>query len=177
MLSPGSYQFHGKYKGDLVSERPLEWRVVCATKAQTIIGRGLIMRGGNSRELKDLDFPITVPATNCPAQYIKLVFDARSASEKFISGSIWFDDFQIASEETSNSGASTSEASTSSPESSAASPTGVQKPATTPNANASPETGVAIMPPKPGGMEMKAKIFDPTMAPITLPPPSSQPSQ
>ena len=27
MLSPGSYQFQGKYKGDLVSERGLEWRV------------------------------------------------------------------------------------------------------------------------------------------------------
>ena len=66
MLSPGRYQFHGKYKGDLVSERPLEWRVVCATKEQNIIGRGLIMRGGNSRELKDLDFPITVPANKLP---------------------------------------------------------------------------------------------------------------
>ena len=31
---------------------------------------------------------------------MKLVFDARSASEKFISGSIWFDDFQITREET-----------------------------------------------------------------------------
>ena len=28
MLSPGSYQFEGKYKGDLVSERGLEWRIV-----------------------------------------------------------------------------------------------------------------------------------------------------
>ena len=100
MLAPGNYQFHGKYKGDVVSERALEWRVICAGKDQNIIGRGLVARGGSTTQWKDLEFSFAVPEANCPAQYVKLVFDARSASEKFISGSIWFDDFQITREQT-----------------------------------------------------------------------------
>ena len=99
MLSPDTYDFRGQYKGDLVSERGLEWRVVCAGKDQNIIGRGVVARGGSSTQWKDLDFSFTVPAADCPAQYVKLVFDARSASERFISGNIWFDDFKIAREE------------------------------------------------------------------------------
>ena len=98
MLSPGSYQFQGKYKGDLVSERGLEWRVICAAKEQNVIGRGLVSRS-TTAQWQDLEFSFTVPAADCPAQYVKLVFDARSASEKFISGNIWFDDFKIAREE------------------------------------------------------------------------------
>ena len=98
MLSPGSYQFHGKYKGDLVSERGLEWRVICAAKDQNIIGQGVVSRGANA-QWKDLEFSFTVPQQDCPAQYVKLVFDARSASEKFISGNIWFDDFKIVREQ------------------------------------------------------------------------------
>ena len=98
MLSPGSYQFQGKYKGDLVSERGLEWRVVCAAKEQNVIGRGLVSRS-TTAQWQDLEFSFTVPQADCPAQYVKLVFDARSASERFISGNIWFDDFKIAREE------------------------------------------------------------------------------
>ena len=98
MLSPGSYQFQGKYKGDLVSERGLEWRIVCAAKEQNVIGRGVVSRS-TTAQWQDLEFSFTVPEADCPAQYVKLVFDARSASEKFISGNIWFDDFKIAREE------------------------------------------------------------------------------
>ena len=98
MLIPGAYQFQGQYKGDLVSERGLEWRVICAGKDQNVIGRGLVTRGATA-QWKDLEFSFTVPETGCPAQYVKLVFDARSASERFISGNIWFDDFKIAREQ------------------------------------------------------------------------------
>ena len=44
----------------------------------------------------DFDFSFTVPeADGCPAQYVWLNFDARWASEQFISGAVWFDDLQI----------------------------------------------------------------------------------
>ena len=98
MLSPGSYQFQGKYKGDLVSERGLEWHVVCAAKEQNVIGRGVVSRS-TTAQWQDLEFTFSVPEADCPAQYVKLVFDARSASERFISGNIWFDDFKIARQE------------------------------------------------------------------------------
>ena len=63
-----------------------------------MIGRGLVTRGANA-QWKELEFSFTVPEEGCPAQYVKLVFDARSASERFISGNIWFDDFKIAREQ------------------------------------------------------------------------------
>jgi hypothetical protein len=179
MLSPGSYQFHGTYKGDLVSERPLEWRVVCANKEQTIIGRGIVTRGGSSGELQDLDFPMTVPQTNCPAQYVKLVFDARSASEKFIAGSIWFDDFKIVRNETLDASAATGpedepQASEPAMPQSIGEPARAGETAVAPAAGGStPETGMP-MPPQAGGMEFKPKIYDPSMAPISLPPPAPQ---
>ena len=98
MLAPGTYQFRGRYKGDLVSERGLEWRVICAAKDPNIIGQGVVSRS-TTAQWQELEFPINVPEAGCPAQYVKLVFDARSASERFISGNIWFDDFKIAREQ------------------------------------------------------------------------------
>jgi hypothetical protein len=94
LLAPGSYTFRGKYKADLVSERGLKWRVVCAGDETPMIGESQTINGSRP-EWRDFEFSFTVPDTNCSAQYVRLVFDARSASEQFISGSIWFDDLQI----------------------------------------------------------------------------------
>jgi hypothetical protein len=105
MLAPGNYDFTGRYKSDLVSERGLEWRVMCASKEQNIIGRGLVYRG-TTAQWQDLEFSFTVPGSGCPAQYLRLVFDARSASERFISGNIWFDDFKITREQAAAADAS-----------------------------------------------------------------------
>ena len=218
ILSSGGYKFHGRYKGDLVSERPLEWRVVCAGKDQNVIGRGLVTRGGSTTQWKDLDFSFTVPVANCPAQYVKLVFDARSASEKFISGSISFDDFQITREETTDASGPTPETSTSAepsasepsapqgteqstvapaagepaPEtgtsavnpktSTPAAPQSAGQPPVAPAASeaapaaggTTPETGISIMPPPTGKIDVKPQIYDPSMAPINPPKPAPQ---
>ena len=61
--------------------------------------------------------------------HVKLVFDARSASEKFISGSIWFDDFRIMREETAEG-----EGSTSPPDAGAGAPAAVE-PVANPDTN------------------------------------------
>ena len=178
MLAPGQYQFHGKYKGDLVSERGLEWRVTCAGKDQNAIGQGVVSRGANSQWL-DLEFSFTVPEADCPAQYVKLVFDARSASEKFISGSIWFDDFKIVRDETLDASAATGpadepQASEPAVPQSVGEPARAGETAVTPAAGGTtPETSIP-MSPQAGGMEFKPKIYDPSMAPINLPPPVPQ---
>jgi hypothetical protein len=94
ILPPGSYRFHGKYRVDIDSQRGLLWRITCAGDQGTALGEGTPVKGSQSA-WTDLEFSFTVPETNCPAQYVRLVFDARWESEEFISGSVWFDDLQI----------------------------------------------------------------------------------
>ena len=96
MLSFGTYKFRGNYKSDLISERGLEWRVTCVKGP--LLGQSEAVRGSSSG-WKDFAFSFTVPQLDCPAQYVRLVFGARSASERFISGSIWYDDLQIVREQ------------------------------------------------------------------------------
>ena len=92
MLPPGGYQLVGKYRAEIDSERGLA------------VAHQLCGRSNNWRKPRDhrigcdverFRSSFTVPETNCPAQYIELVFDARWASEQFISGSLWCDDLQI----------------------------------------------------------------------------------
>ena len=44
---------------------------------------------------KDVEFSLTVSAGDRPAQVLRLDLDARMASERFISGSAWFDELEI----------------------------------------------------------------------------------
>ena len=94
MLSPGSYRFEGKYKGNLIGRRGLQWRIVCAAGGSTPIGESQMVSGA-ALTWKTFEFSFTVPKTECRAQYVRLAFGARSASERFVSGSIWYDELQI----------------------------------------------------------------------------------
>ena len=93
LLPAGSYRLEGKYKADLVSQRGLQWSVKCAD-ATTPIGVSTTMNGSNPA-WQDIDLTFTVPDNDCPAQYVSLALDARSASEKFVSGAVWYDDLNI----------------------------------------------------------------------------------
>jgi hypothetical protein len=94
VLPPGGYHFSGKYKADLVSERGLQWRIACAGDKPADLGQSEAVSVTNPG-WKDFEFSFTVPETDCPAQYLRLVFDARSASERFISGTIRYADLRI----------------------------------------------------------------------------------
>ena len=95
-LPPGSYQFRGKYKVDLISQRGIQWRIACAGVNGPPLGENSIVTGRG--EWKDFEFSFNVPNADCPAQYVTLFSGARSASEQFISGTIWYDDLKIVSE-------------------------------------------------------------------------------
>jgi hypothetical protein len=94
VLSSGDYRFSGKYKSDLVSERGLQWRIACAGDKPADLGQSEAV-SVTTPEWKDFEFSFTVPEKDCPAQYIRLVFDARSASERFISGTIRYADLRL----------------------------------------------------------------------------------
>jgi len=99
-LPPGHYRFEGRTNVDVVSQRGLQWRITCANKAKTRIAESPVARG-SSKDWESFAFAFTVPDDDCRAQYVELAFDARWASEQFISGTIWYDDLAIVQDQPS----------------------------------------------------------------------------
>jgi hypothetical protein len=92
MLGPGTYRLTGVYSGELVGPRGLRWRVDC------LGGKALgesDMANGIAKDWTTFNVGFTVPKEDCRAQRLSLVLDARMASERFISGFIWYDDLAI----------------------------------------------------------------------------------
>jgi hypothetical protein len=94
MLAPGTYEFKGKYKGELAGPRGLKWRIVCAGDGNAKIGESSPIMG-KTRNWDAMAFSFTVPVAGCRAQYVRLDLDARMASEQLVSGSMLFDELQI----------------------------------------------------------------------------------
>ncbi len=96
LLSPGDYTFAVQHKGKINSTRGLIWRVVCNNKPNSPIGESSQVTG-TIKEWSPITFAFSVPEADgeCPLQTLKLEFDARSASEQFISGSMSFDDVTV----------------------------------------------------------------------------------
>jgi hypothetical protein len=92
LLPPGTYRLNGIHRSDLVSQRGLQWRVVCAGQ-ENVLGESPFMSGRKS-EWSPFEFDFRVPR-QCPAQLVKLVSGARSTSEQFISGTISYDELRI----------------------------------------------------------------------------------
>jgi hypothetical protein len=51
---------------------------------------------GTTAQWKEMELAFTVPETECRAQQLGLALDARMPSEQLVSGSVWYDDLQIA---------------------------------------------------------------------------------
>jgi hypothetical protein len=94
VLAPAKYHFEAAYRGTLIGQRGLRWRVICAGGTGTTIGESGMIRGISSA-WKSVEFSFTVPSADCPAQYLRLDLDARMASEQFVSGQLWFDNLRI----------------------------------------------------------------------------------
>src|SRR5262245_20678224 len=93
-LAPGNYKFKGTYKGNISGKRGLVWRVTCAETPGSPIGESPMVTGASPNWM-EMEFAFVVPDRNCGAQYVRLVFDARMASEQLISGSILYDELRI----------------------------------------------------------------------------------
>ena len=94
MLPPGTYRLQVQYRGELLGRRGLVWRVACTGSRNDVLGEST-MTTGIARDWEDMEFTFTVPETGCRAQYVRLTLDARSASERLVSGKVWYDDVRL----------------------------------------------------------------------------------
>lgn len=92
VLPAGPYVFGGEFKSNMNARRGLTWNVVCV-KGQRIAQSEIL--GGVERATREFSFNFLVPKENCDAQYVSLEHAARSPSEQFASGYIWFDNVKI----------------------------------------------------------------------------------
>ena len=93
VLAPGAYRLKGQYVVNMIGRRGLKWRVACIQKPPLAESEMAI---GTTSKPKTFEFAFEVP-TDCPAQQIRLDLDARSASERIVSGSITYNNLQIIS--------------------------------------------------------------------------------
>lgn len=93
LLAPGTYRFQVNYRGEVKGRRGLRWRVSCVGSRQVLGESPMILGSSPSWQPSVLTF--TVPPTDCRAQTLHLILDARSASEQFVTGAIWFTDLEI----------------------------------------------------------------------------------
>lgn len=93
-LPPGDYQLRGNYKGNVIGKRGLVWRIWCADKPNARLAETQMQLGADAN-WRSFELDFTVPASDCPAQYVRLDLDARSASERLVSGIMMYDGLQV----------------------------------------------------------------------------------
>ena len=85
MLPAGSYKLSGIWKGQINGPRGLKWQITCVGKPPVKVGESEMMVAGTP-QWAGFEAPITVPADGCHAQILRLILDARSASETMVTG-------------------------------------------------------------------------------------------
>lgn len=94
LLAPGTYRFRGRFKGEIAGRRGLVWRIACAGK-RDFLGESEMMVG-SAPTWRTFSFSFEVPQEpSCRAQQVSLALDARSTSEKLVSGQVWYGELAI----------------------------------------------------------------------------------
>lgn len=88
VLAPGRYQLHGISKGSLNGLRGLKWQIACLQQPPRALGESKAFLEGSS-DWTDFSLSFEIPAS-CRAEIIRLILDARSASETLVTGSMAF---------------------------------------------------------------------------------------
>lgn len=94
-LSSGHYQLQGFLKLDsLQAKQGLQWQLKCLqAKSGILLGNSERFMGSTSWQPFSFDFE--VPATECPAQELKLVLVGRFPDDFKVKGTAWFDAMSI----------------------------------------------------------------------------------
>lgn len=95
VLPPGGYRLEGQLRGRLKGKRGLRWEIRCLKGARRVIAATDMLWGaGDTWSPFALVFEIPEGA-DCAGQRLRLIHDARSRSEAFARGSIWFDKLRL----------------------------------------------------------------------------------
>lgn len=93
LLTPGRYQLAGRSRLlDLQTALGLVWTVSCVEN-RAALGKSEHMLGDH--DWRPFSFTFDVSQSDCGAQQLELILDARIAAEQQISGEAWFDDLTI----------------------------------------------------------------------------------
>ena len=96
MLAPGSYRFElAERASGLRTERGLVWQISCAESRSVLAETNPLM---GTVPWTDRKVTFSVPASDCQAQWLKLIIPARTASESAIEGEAWFKSFRVTAE-------------------------------------------------------------------------------
>jgi hypothetical protein len=92
-LSPGKYHLSGRLHGDVTSSRGLQWVVHCLP-SRRVVGEAPPFVG-SIPEWTNFAIEFEVFGDDCRVQELTIRHDARTASEKFINGDVWYDSLAI----------------------------------------------------------------------------------
>lgn len=93
LLGPGAYRLGFRARATaLRSEMGLQWQVVCAGSGM-VLGRSDPLQGNMGWTRFQMDF--TVPATNCPGQWLRLVNPVPAGAAQRVSGELWVTGFTL----------------------------------------------------------------------------------
>ncbi|MBS0235247.1 MAG: hypothetical protein JSR99_17405 [Proteobacteria bacterium] len=94
VIPPRRYRFSGFAKGELEGPRGLKWQVACISPVSSKSLADTPMMQGRFADWTEFSTIFDIPA-DCHAQTVRLILDARSLSDTFISGTIAFADLRI----------------------------------------------------------------------------------
>lgn len=94
LLAPGTYRLSVRMRAQsLRSELGLQWTVTCPEPAG-VVGRSEAVDGSFAWRTFEAD--VTIPATGCPGQWLRLVNPVPSGAAQRVVGELWVDDVTMA---------------------------------------------------------------------------------
>ncbi|MEW6255313.1 MAG: hypothetical protein AB1592_05095 [Pseudomonadota bacterium] len=97
-MRPGPYRFAGRQSGNMSAKRGMKWQVRCFPS--NVLAGESSQLFGSARGWQDFSFDFTIPAEpGCAVQIVRLIHDARSASEEYASGEIAFTAIRVTAQE------------------------------------------------------------------------------